>query len=103
MNGMLLLLLHGFELCAVVQKHDALLLDGEYEIGLAISIYVCRFCCYRSEVLAVAVEGWPHINMSMRCIPSRLYDDFNMPVKVDNDKMRWVGQTVSKPDNCIKL
>jgi len=86
---------------AIVDIHNLLILNVYNEIPS--SILIPNFAGDRNEILSGTNEGWAGKDTGMRGIATRNFNDLDMPMQVEKDKVCLVGLTIVMTDNRIEL
>src|SRR5713101_7879288 len=75
------------KLCAIVDKHQALILNVYDHIRFAITIHIPEFRGNWCQILTIPKKSRSIIDSRMRCIPPRQFDNHYVPVEVEKDKV----------------
>ena len=75
------------KLCAIIDKHQALILDMYNHIWLTIAIHVFEFRCNWCQILPIAEQCRAIIDTGMRSSSPRQFDNHDMPVEVEKHKV----------------
>ena len=90
------------ETAAGVDEDDALLADGDHEIGLAITVDVAHRSG-RRKILFGSGEPGPHVCVCLPRIPSRKLCNLYLALYIHDPKVRWVSGAIAVPYHRIEL
>ena len=91
------------KLVRIIDKDKVAILHIDDHIRASIIIEIFKSERDRSQVLSIPDQDWSHIDTGVRGITARKLNDFNVPIKINGDKMAGMCSRVVMPDDLIRL